>query len=117
MWCSYHKTNTHGNVDCRARPANRLKGNAHFAQLRPPSVPGICNSWDLPVLDDSDEKSCISISAREVYSATKPAKIRVEEEKGARPFCPAPTAATGGVELAPGHLLRVLSRPYPLDDR
>ena len=41
MWCSYHKTTTHNDVDCRATPANGLNGNAHFAQVRPPSIPGI----------------------------------------------------------------------------
>ena len=51
--------------------------------------------------DGSDEKPCISFSAREVQSATKPPKAGVEEEKGARPFGSAPTAATGGVETSP----------------
>ena len=60
IWCSYHKTTTHNDADCRATSANGLNGNAHFAQVRPPSVPGICSSWDLPVRDDSDEKPCIS---------------------------------------------------------
>ena len=31
MWCSYHKITTHNDADCRARPANKLNGNAHFA--------------------------------------------------------------------------------------
>ena len=43
--------------------------------------------------DDSEEKPCISFLAREVQPAAKPAKARVEEEKGARPFNPAQTAA------------------------
>ena len=38
MWCSYHKTTTHNDADCRATPANGINGNAHFAQVRP---------WDL----------------------------------------------------------------------
>ena len=96
MWCSYHKTTTHNDADCRTTPANGLNGNAHFAQVRPPSVPGICSSWDLPVRDDSDEKPCISFLAREVQSAAKPAKARVEEETGARPLGPVATAAREG---------------------
>ena len=43
MWCSYHMTTTHNDADCRATPANGLNGNAHFAQVRRPSVPGICS--------------------------------------------------------------------------
>ena len=74
IWCSYHKTTTHNDADCRASPANGLNGNPHFAQVRPPSVPRIYNSWDLPVRDDSDEKPCISFLAREVQPAAKPAK-------------------------------------------
>ena len=38
--------------------------------------------------DDSNEKPCTSFLAREVQPAAKPAKARVEEEKGARPFDP-----------------------------
>ena len=101
MLCSYHKTTTHNNADCRATPANGLNGNVHFAQVRPPSVPGICSSWDLPVRDDSDEKTCISFLAREVQPAAKPAKARVEEEMGARPFGPVQTAATEGWRTHP----------------
>ena len=101
MWCSYDKTTTHNDADCRATPANGLNGNAHFAQVRPPSVPGICSLWDLPVRDDSDEKPCISFLAREVQPAAKPAKARVEEEKRARPFGPVQTAATEGWRTRP----------------
>ena len=66
MWHPYYKTTTHSDADCRTRPTNRPSSNAHFAQVRPSSVPGICSLWDLPVQDDSDEKPCISFSAREV---------------------------------------------------
>ena len=101
MWCSYHKTTTHNDADCRATPANGLNGNAHFAQVRPPSVPGICSSWDLPVRDESDEKLCIPFLAREVQPAAEPAKARVEEEKRARPFGPVQKAATEGWNTRP----------------
>ena len=100
MWCSYHKTTTHNGVDCRARPANGLNGNALFAQVRPQSVRGIYSSWDLPVRDDSDEKPYIIFMAREVQPAAKPAKARVEG-KGARPSDPVSTAATGGRRTRP----------------
>ena len=86
MWCSYHKTITHNDADCRATPVNVLNGNAHFPQVRPPSVPGICSSWDLPVRDDSDEKPYTSFLAREVKPAAKPAKARLKEENGALLF-------------------------------
>ena len=46
--------------------------------------------------DDSDEKSCISFSAREVHPAIKPANARVEEEKGARSFGPVSIAVAKG---------------------
>ena len=101
MWSSYHKTTTHNDADCRATPANELNDNAFFAQVRPPSVPEICSLWGLPVRDYSDEKPCISFLAREVQPATKPAKARVEEEKGAQPFGPVQTAATEGWRIRP----------------
>ena len=88
MWCSHHKTTTHHDADCRARPADGLNGNAYFAQVRPPNVSGIDSSWDLPVRDDSNEKPCISFLAKEVQPATEPAKARVDKEKGARPLGP-----------------------------
>ena len=101
MWCSYYKTATHNDADCRATPTDGFNGNAHFAQVRPPRVPGICSSWNLPVRDDSDEKPCISFLAREVQPTAKPAKARVEEEEGARPFGPVQTAATEGWRTRP----------------
>ena len=94
MWCSYHKTAIHNDVDCRARPANGLNGTAHFVHARLSNVPEICSSWDLPLRDDSNDTPCILFFAREVQPATKPAKARVREEKGARPLDPVSTAAT-----------------------
>ena len=41
-WCSYRKTTTHGDADCRPRPAYRLNSNDHFAPSSPPEC-----SWDL----------------------------------------------------------------------
>ena len=51
--------------------------------------------------DDSDEKPSILFSAREVQPAIKPAKARVEEEKGGRPFDPVPTSVTNGRRTRP----------------
>ena len=113
MWCSYHETTTHSDADCRTRPANRSNGNVHFAQVRPPSNPGIFSSWDLTVRDDSDEKLCISFLAREVQPAAKPAKSRVEEEKGARPFGPVQTAVTEGWRTRPW-LFTPRAEPQPV---
>ena len=112
--CSYYKTTTHSDADCRARPVNRLNDSAHFAQVLFLSVPRMCSSWDLPVRDDSDEKPCISFS-REAQPVIKSAQARVEEKKGVRPLGPARTAATGGWSNRPGHLLRVLSQPFLLE--
>ena len=109
MWCSYPKTTTHNDAYCRATPANGLNGNTDFAQVHPPSVPGICSSWNLPVRDSSDKKPCTSFLAREVQPAAKLAKARIEE-KGAR-------SLRRDEELAPGHLLRVLGRPFLLEYR
>ena len=99
IWCSYHKTTTHNDADCRATPVNGFSGNAHFAQVRPPSVPGICSLWDLPVRDDSDEKPCISLLASELQPAAKPAEARVKEEKREGPaIWPSPDSSDRGVE-------------------
>ena len=109
IWCSYHKTTTHNDADCRARLANGLNGNVHIAQVRPPSVPGICSSWDFPVRDNSNEEPCILFLAREVQPAAKPTQSSSGGGDGARPFGPVRTAATKCGQLAPGHLFRVLS--------
>ena len=101
MWCSYHKSTTHNDADCGARPANGLNSNTHFSQVRPPSVPGICSSWDLPVRDDFGEEPCIYFSANEIQLATKPAQVRVEEENEARPFGSLLTAGTEGWRMHP----------------
>ena len=100
MWCSYHKTTTHSDADCRTRPANRPNGNANFAQVHPPSVSRVCSSWDPSGRDDFDEKPCISLLARDVQPASKLSKARVEE-KGARPSGPVSTAAMEGWRTRP----------------
>ena len=51
--------------------------------------------------DDSDEKPCISFLAREIQPAAKPAKARVEKEKGARAFGPVQTAVIEGWRTRP----------------
>ena len=93
IWCSYRKTTTHSDADCRTRPENRPNGNVYFAKVRPPSISRVCSSWDLSGRDDSEEKPYILFLAREVQPTSKPAKARVKE-KGARPFGPVVTAAT-----------------------
>ena len=113
----HNKITPHSDADCRARPTNGLNDNVHFAQVRPPSVPAICSSWDLPVRDYSDEKPCISFSAREVQPATKPAKAQTEGEKGSGHSAQSRQQRRRGGKLAPGHSLRVLSQPFPLEDR
>ena len=100
LWCSYHKTTTHSDADCRTRSANMSNGNAHFAQVRRPSVSGVCRLWNLSGRDDSDEKPCISFLAREVQLATKPSKTRVEV-MGARPFGSVQATATEGWRARP----------------
>ena len=100
MWCSHHKKPP--TTTPIAAPRRQTGSTATSTlQLRPPSVPGICSSWDLPVRDDSDEKPCISFLAREVPPAGEPAKARGGEEKGARPFGPVQTAAPEGWKTRP----------------
>ena len=86
----------------------RAQRQRSLRQVRHASVPGICSSWDLPVRDDSDEKPCISFMAKEVQPAAKPAKARVEEKGPGHPIHFRQQRWRDG-ELAPGHLLRVLS--------
>ena len=57
--------------------------------------------------DDSNEKPCISFLAREVQPAAKPAKARVEEEKGVRSFGQVLTPTTEGWR----------NRPWPFTPR
>ena len=78
MWYSHHKTTTHSDADCRARPENRLNGNARVAQVRPSSNPGIFRSYDFSMRDNSDEKHYISFPTREAQPATKPAEAHME---------------------------------------
>ena len=100
MWCSYHKTTTHNDADCRATPAYELNCNAHFAQVRPPSVPGICSSWDLSVRVDSDEKPS-SHSRRERFSLRlSPPKLEGGGEGGPA-IRTSFDSSDGGVENSP----------------
>ena len=96
--CHYYSTFGHYKNDCAEFKAQRQRP---LHSVRPPRVPGICSSWDFPAGDDSDEKPCISISAREVQPATGLNKAREEEEKGTRPFGLVSTAATKGWRTRP----------------
>ena len=100
MWCSYNKTTTHSDADCHTRPANRPNGNAHFAQVRLPSVSGVCSSWGLSGRDDSYETSCISFLAREVQPASKPSKSP-SRGGGGPAIRPSFDSSDGGVENSP----------------
>ncbi|CAM9185403.1 unnamed protein product [Ascophyllum nodosum] len=116
MWCPYHKITNHRNAHCRTRPTNGLNGNAYFAQVRPPRVPGISSSWDFPARDDSDEKLCILFSERSSLQPS-PLNLKWKRRRGPDHLAQPGQQRRRGGALAFGHLLRVLGRPFPLEDR
>ena len=109
IWCSYHKTTTHNDADCRATPANGLNGNAHFAVFRAFLGSAVRGT---SLCEMTPTRIPASHCWRGVYSlrlspAAKPAKARVEEEKGGRPF--------GSVLTAAAEEWR--TRPWPFTSR
>ena len=72
MWCSYHKTTSHNDADCRVQQ-HKAGANAHVAAAHTQRVKGICSAYDLPEEDDEPEHPYISFTANEVQSKTEPA--------------------------------------------
>ena len=100
MWCSYNKTTTHSDADCHTRPTNRPNGNAHNAQVRPPSVSGVCSSWDLSGRDDFYETFCISFFG-ERGPACEQALQSPSKGEGGPVIRPSFDSSAGGVENLP----------------
>ena len=86
MWCSYHKTTSHNDVDYRGQQ-HRADGNAHVAAARTQRVKRVCSAYDLPEEDNEPERSYISITATEAQSKTEPATAR-RQKNATWPFGP-----------------------------
>ena len=69
MWCSYHKTTSHNDADCRVQ---QHKAGAHAAAAPTQRVKGVCSAYDLPEEDDEPEIPYISFTATEVQSKAEP---------------------------------------------
>ena len=99
VWCSYHKTTTHSDANCRVRRRKRADGNAHIAATGPSRVKGSCSVCDLPEEDDQPERPHISFTATEVHPT---AAIAPEQSHKAE------TWPFGSLSA---------SRPWPFDER
>ena len=66
-WCSYHKTTTHSDADCRARRRKPADGNAHVTAAGPSRVKEVCSAYDLPEEEDQPERPYTSFTATEVH--------------------------------------------------
>ena len=72
MWCSYNKTTSHNDADCRVQQ-HKAGGNAHVAAAQPQRVKGICSAYDLPEEDDKPEHPYIFFTSNEVQTKKEPA--------------------------------------------
>ena len=86
MRCSYDKTTSHNDADCRVQQ-HKAGGNAHVAATRTRRVIGVCSAYDLPKKDDKSERPYISFTATELQSKTKPATAS-RQKNGTWPFGP-----------------------------
>ena len=84
MWCSYHKTMSHNDADCRVQQ-QKAGGNAHVAAVRTQRVKGVCGAYDLPEEDNEPEHPYISFTATEVQSKIEPATA-TRKKNGTWPF-------------------------------
>ena len=75
MWCSYHKTTSHNNVNCCVQQ-HKAGGNAHVAAARTQRAKEVCSAYDLPEKDDEPERPYIFFTAIEVQSKAEPAMAR-----------------------------------------
>ena len=51
VWCSYHKTTSHNDADCRVQQ-HKAGGNAHVTTARTKRIKRVCSAYDLPDEDD-----------------------------------------------------------------
>ena len=70
VWCSYQRTTSHNDADCRVQQ-HKAGGNAHVAAALTQRVKGVCSADDLPEEDDEPERPYISLTATEVQSKTE----------------------------------------------
>ena len=85
IWCSYYKTTTHSDADCRVQHKEG-NGNVNVAAVQPSRV-GMCSALDLPEQDNEPERPSIVFSATEVTSKA----VSTQTEKDTWPFGPQPT--------------------------
>ena len=86
VWCSYHKTTSHNDADCRAQQ-HKAGGNTHVTAARTQHVKGVCSAYDLPEEDDESERPYITFTATEVQSKTESATAP-RQKNGIRLFSP-----------------------------
>ena len=86
MRCSYHKTTSHKDANCRVQQ-HKAGGNAHVAAARTQRVKGIWSAYDLPEENDDPERPYISFTATEVQSKTELATAP-KQKNGTWPFGP-----------------------------
>ena len=86
VWCSYHKTTSHNDADCRVQQ-HKPGGNAHVVASRTQRATGVCSAYDLPEEDDEAERPCFSFTATAVQSKTEP-KAVPRQKNGTWPFGP-----------------------------
>ena len=86
MRCSYYKTTSHKDANCRVQQ-HKAGGNAHVAAARTQRVKGIWSAYDLPEENDDPERPYISFTATEVQSKTELATAP-KQKNGTWPFGP-----------------------------
>ena len=69
MWCSYHKTTSHNDADCRVQQ-HKDGSNAHVAAALSQRIRGVCSAYDLPEEDDDPERPYTSFTVAEVQTIT-----------------------------------------------
>ena len=84
MWCSYRKTTSHNDADCRAQQ-HKAGGSANVAVARTKRAKGVCSAYDLPEEDGEPERPYISFTATEVQSKTELATAP-RKKNGTWPF-------------------------------
>ena len=69
MWCSYYKTTSHNDADCRVQQ-HKAGGSAHVAAAQTQRIKGVCSAYDLTEEDDELGRPYTSFTATEVRSKT-----------------------------------------------
>ena len=90
VWCSYHKTTSRNDADCRVQQ-HKVGDDAHMAAAQTQRVKGVCSAYGLTEENYEPERPYVSFTETKVQSKSEPVTTP-RQKNGTWPFGPLPVA-------------------------